>query len=253
MFRIVKMMTKSFGSAGRRFTDALYPRRCPVCGEIVSPKGRLICPDCAKRLNWILGPTCRRCGKEVATEQAEYCPDCARRRRNFDLGFALCNYGDTEKGSIARIKYQGRREYLDFYGAAMAERLGPRLLRLAPDALVPVPVHPSRRRKRGFNQAEVLAERFSEAIKQRYGRKIPVRTDLLFRGKKTMPQKDLSPAERKRNLEQAFIAGRIPPDIRSVVLIDDIYTTGSTAEACAKALKAAGIERVYAAVIAISH
>lgn len=227
------------------FLDCLYPRRCPVCGEIVMPKGRLICPDCERQISRVEEPVCKRCGRQVTDETTEYCPDCMRRSHAFDQGGSLCNYNEAARKSMGKIKYQGRREYLDFYGTELAKRFGKQMMQIGADALVPVPVHPERKRKRGFNQAEVLAVRISAELEKQQGRTIPVRTDLLFRTKKTLPQKDLSAAERLKNLESAFEAGAIPPDIRRVILVDDIYTTGSTADACAKTLKRAGISGVY--------
>lgn len=233
--------------------DGLYPRRCPVCGDIAMPKGELICPDCEKQISWVEGPVCKTCGRQVADETAEYCPDCMRRRHVFDGGIALCNYNEAVRTSMGKIKYQGRREYLDFYGMAFAKRRGGQLAGLQADALVPVPVHSARKRKRGFNQAEVLAERISEEMGKQYGITIPVRTDLLFRTKKTFPQKDLTAAQRLKNLEDAFDANQVPSHIRRVILVDDIYTTGSTADACAKALKRAGVLRVCVAAACIGN
>ena len=115
------------------------------------------------------------------------------------------------------------------------------------DVLVPVPVHPSRLRIRGFNQAEELAWRLSEKTG------IPVDRSILKRSKKTAPQKSLDPSGRLKNLEQAFTAGHIPPNIHSVILVDDIYTTGSTIEACTRVLKKAGMEHVYFVTIFIGH
>ena len=151
---------------------------------------------------------------------------------------------------MAAIKYKNRREYLDFYSQALVSRYGKWLSHIQPDALIPVPVHPARRRKRGFNQAEELAERISLLTG------IPVRADLLIRIRKTLPQKELNPAERLNNLRLAFAVSdfyrahleQIP---RRVVLADDIYTTGSTMEACTRVLKAAGVKQVYIMSICI--
>lgn len=225
--------------------DLIFPRRCPVCGQIVMPKGALICPGCEGKLAWVSGPLCRRCGKEVADDSIEYCRDCSRRRPSFARGMALINYNETASRSMAQIKYKNRREYLDFYGSAIAERLGPQIQRLSPDLLIPVPVHPSRRRARGFNQAEELARRLSERLG------IPMSADLLFRIRKTSPQKSLTPAERLQNLEHAFSARPLPKEARRILLVDDIYTTGATMEACARALKKNGAQEVYFVTIFI--
>lgn len=229
----------------------LYPRRCPVCGDIVSPENILIHPSCISRLSPVKSPTCKKCGKEVLGEHTEYCYDCSRHRRTFEWGMALLKYNEAAKHSMAAVKYKNRREYLDFYAAAIDSRFRKNILRLQADALVPVPIHPSRRRTRGYNQAEELAVRLS----RRWG--IPVDTGLLIRSKKTAPQRELNPTERLKNLQEAFAVNGERPDSsgipETVVLIDDIYTTGSTMEACSRALKAAGVKRVYFVVICIGE
>lgn len=230
---------------GGMAADALFPRRCPVCGKIVMPKGELICPGCRPALSYVEQPACMRCGKEIVSELNEYCPDCARKQRSFERGIALLNYNEAARRSLAAVKYNNKREYLDFYAGEMALRLGPAIRRFGVQALVPVPVHPARLRARGFNQAAELSRRLG----RRLG--LPTEEQLLIRTKKTLPQKDLGPAERLKNLEQAFAARPVPEGLKTVLLVDDIYTTGSTVEACARALKRAGIRQVYFAVAAI--
>ena len=207
----------------RAALDALYPRRCPVCGEIVTPKGRLICPSCLLRLSPVKSPVCQKCGKEVWSEEIEYCPDCVKHRRSFARGMALFNYTEEAARSMAAVKYKNKREEWQF------------------DGLVPVPVHPARKRKRGFNQAEVLAKRMGERLE------MPVCPEFLYRIRNTEPLKELNPDERLRNLQQAFQADAEAiraSGVQNVLLVDDIYTTGSTAEACTRALLSAGIEKV---------
>lgn len=196
-------------------------------------------------------PACRKCGKEVPGQHHEYCLDCIRHKRTFDSGAALFHYNDAARHSLAAVKYKNRREYLDFYGTAMQYRFEKAIRYWKPDMLIPVPIHPSRRRQRGYNQAEELAIRLGKAWN------IPVCTRLLFRARKTTPQRDLNPTERLKNLQEAFrvhpeflsdarnpeISGGKLPDC--VVLIDDIYTTGSTIEACSRVLKAAGIKEIH--------
>ena len=120
----------------------LFPRRCPVCGQIVLPEGALICAGCVQKLHFIRQPSCKKCGTELISDREEYCPDCKRRHRSFESGVALIRYNDVAQKSMAAIKYKNRREYLDFYGAAMAARLGKKIMNMRPDVLVPVPVHP---------------------------------------------------------------------------------------------------------------
>lgn len=136
------------------------------------------------------------------------------------------------------------------------------------EVLIPVPIHPSRRRQRGFNQAEELAGRLSRSWD------IPMDAHLLIRSKKTLPQRNLNPSERLKNLQEAFQISSayqnrrsrqkkfllnslekspVKPFPRTVILVDDIYTTGSTIEACSRVLKAAGAEKVYFVVICIGN
>lgn len=236
----------------------LFPRRCPVCGDIVQPEGALICPACVPKLSPVRQPTCRKCGKEVFGDHIEYCMDCTRHRHSFESGAALLNYNDAARESMAAIKYRNKREYLDFYAQAIAFRHGKWMTRLQADALIPVPVHPARQRKRGFNQAEELAVRLSRLTG------IPVLSNLLIRIRRTAPQKELNPAERMKNLQQAFAVSDAyqhtfsqqnnPSLIPSrVILVDDIYTTGSTMECCTRILKQAGVREVYFITICIGN
>lgn len=213
--------------------DILFPRRCPVCGGIVLPKGDLICPGCMTKLSWVCRPVCKKCGKEVLDETIEYCYDCTRHKRSFDYGLSLINYDDTASRSMARIKYNNRREYLDFYSEAMVRKMGKRIRFMGGDALIPVPVHPSRRLSGPLG--------------------IPVNTSILKRTRKTAPQKSLDSGGRLKNLEQAFTASVLPSGIKNIILVDDIYTTGSTIEACTRALRKAGAEHVYFVTVFIGH
>lgn len=225
--------------------NLLFPRRCPVCEDIAELAGKLICPSCISKLSPVRQPTCRKCGKELFSEQAEYCFDCSRHKRSFESGAALFNYNEAAKRSMAAIKYRNKREFLDFYAEVMVHRFSHILKNWKPDVLVPIPVHPSRRRRRGFNQAEELARRLSCLLD------IPIETRLLVRRRKTAPQRELNPQQRLANLQQAFAVNPKCPVPRTVILIDDIYTTGSTMEACTRVLKAAGVQEVHFLVICI--
>lgn len=221
------------------FLDMLYPRRCPICDQIVMPKGQFICKGCFGKLSFIRQPVCKKCGKEVLSDTIEYCLDCTRHKRSFEYGIALLHYEKWAKHSMAQIKYKNKRQYMDFYIEAISRRHKSQILQMNADVLIPVPIHPSRRRQRGFNQAELLAV----GLGRKLG--IPVSANMLIRNKNTVPQKQLNPGERLKNLGQAFEMGQKPSGIEAVILVDDIYTTGSTIEACTRMLKQMGVKRVY--------
>ncbi len=225
--------------------DLLFPRRCPICEEPVMPKGELICPECIREIHFIREPACKVCGREIGTKEEELCSNCRRHRFSFEYGYALMSYTDVVAHSITRIKYTGAREYLDFYGHMAVKLYGDRIKAMGVDAIVPVPVHKTRLIKRGYNQAQVLAEIMGRELH------IPVYEDALHRNKKTAALKELNAAERLKNLSSAFYAGEIPKDMHSVLIVDDIFTTGATMEATGRCLKRAGVEKIYCFSLAI--
>lgn len=218
----------------RYLRELIYPRRCPICENIVLPKGNKICPTCRKKLTYVEEPCCKRCGKPIAEEMQEYCFDCYRKQFHYDFGIALLVYDQTMKASITAFKFHGKKEYADFYVEEMAERLGEKILERKPDVFVPVPIHKKKRQVRGFNQAELLAAGLSKMLG------IPMDSKLLLRTKNTIPQKQLNDKERLKNLECAFMVSAPnygeKKTYRHIMLVDDIYTTGSTIEACSRVL-----------------
>lgn len=189
------------------------------------------------------------CGREITDDTKEYCVRCETRRPSVTRNFAVWQYDRAMKKSIAAFKYDGRREYADFYVRHMAQCFGRQLLRYGVTAFVPVPVSPERRRYRGFNQAELI----SEGLAERTGL---VSLRLLTRVKNTLPQSGLAPGERQRNLSGSIAWNRKEADALkelpvAVAVVDDIYTTGSTMSACAEILKENGIPNVYGVCICI--
>lgn len=230
--------------------DIIYPVRCPVCGEIVIPKGDRICPPCKSKLPYIQEPRCLNCSKPIEEEEQEYCSDCRQKSFQYDRGFAVWEYNDIMKMSIADYKYHSKKEYAIFYVAEMLRLYSDIIRTLEPDVIVPVPLHRSKYRKRGFNQSDIIAKKLGKGLG------IPVLSALLLRTRKTRPQKLLNDRQRSVNLSDAFCynekeAKRFGKPISKVLLVDDIYTTGSTMEACTRVLKDRGITKVYFITICI--
>lgn len=217
--------------------DLLFPRRCPVCDRVL-PLGALICPPCADGLKKIRTPFCKKCGKGLEDEREEYCADCRKTTHFYTEGRALYEYPCIRR-SMYRFKYKGRREYAEFYGREISRLLGGAIRRWNPDALVPIPLHKARKRRRGYNQAQALADVL--------GRQLGIRVEsrLLKRVKKTVPQKYLNREMRQNNLKKAFKLCRNDVKLNTIIVIDDIYTTGSTIDAAAAALREAGVRKVY--------
>lgn len=186
-----------------------------------------------------------KCGKALESPDAEYCMDCRKKGHAYDRGRALFRYDDRMRDSIAAFKYKGRREYKDFYAREMAEAFAVQIARWKPEALIPIPLHPSKKRKRGYNQAELLAK----ALGERWS--LPVKSKILIRRENTQPQKELNERQRRENMKSAFKICEDGVKFKTVLLIDDIYTTGSTMDAAAAVLKEKGVKKVYFLCIGI--
>lgn len=224
--------------------DLLYPPRCPICDRVVLP-GEGICTACRGKIHPATEPVCMKCGKPLPDDRQEYCRDCSRKKHIFLQGRALWVYEKEVKASIYRFKYQDRREYAKIYAQELAGCYGEFIRSRRISAIVPVPLHKKRKKKRGYNQAELLAKELGRILG------LPVYTNLLVRVRDTRPQKTLNDTERKNNLKEAFKTTENIVQLQYILVVDDIYTTGSTLDAAALALNRAGAAGVYTCCIGI--
>lgn len=229
--------------AGKLFLDMLYPRRCPVCHDIAVPGGSRICNVCREKLKPITGPRCFRCSKPLKREEQEYCKDC-RKTRLFDQGIGIFPYGSVLQESLFKLKYGKRQEYGSFYGQIAAVYSREIIRNWGVEIIIPIPLHRKRMEKRGYNQAELIAEALGKTLC------IPVDSRLMKRKVNTRPQKEVDYRERKQNMKNAFFL-KGENRYRRILLVDDIYTTGSTIEAAAELLKRNGAENVFFLTIAM--
>ena len=237
-----KSMNQTAQTLGEEVLRLLYPLHCPVCDGIVSRSEGRICAACEKKLKLLTPPWCMKCGKKVEDGE-EFCPDCRERTHVFVRGRALYDYS-CAAASLYRFKYSGRREYAKVYGEMVADYLGDYIRSIAPDALIPSPLHAAKKNARGYNQAELHAREIGRRLQ------IPVVTDVLVRQKNTLPLKCLTPSERQNNLKNAFNIRQNDVKSEVTILIDDIYTTGATMDEAARTLMAAGVRKVYALSLA---
>lgn len=228
----------------RHVLDLLYPPVCPFCGKI-SPEG--ICAGCRKKIVYVREPRCMRCGKPLRDETREYCRDCETRSSFFDRGYGMWLHREPVSGAVYRFKYKNKRNWGRIFAVELAEHYEGQIRAWGIEEIIPIPLHSSRKRKRGFNQSEVVAGILSELTG------IPCRTDVLFRIRKTVPQKQLDRRGRKDNLMGAFGVSGEWNACENVLLIDDIYTTGTTVGRAAKMLKKAGAQNVYFLTISIGQ
>lgn len=223
-----------------------FPKRCPICDDIVPIGEGDICIACRTKPQYIIEPKCRKCGKQLTDDMQVFCNDCTQRRHVFDYGYALYDYQSMRK-SIYRFKYKKRCEYATFYARDTYERLGNEIASMDADSIIPVPIHATRLKSRGYNQAELVAKELSKLTE------IPIYKDLVTRVKKTIPQKELNIQQRQNNLKKAFNIGSDVVKLNKTILVDDIFTTGSTFDAVALELKQHGVEKVYFIALCIGE
>jgi len=219
----------------------LYPPRCLLCG-VALPRAAILCDRCEAHLPPLSGPRCIRCGERLNDPSADLCVICGTRERGFDAAHALGPY-DSGWGELVRaLKFDRERAVARDLSSRMAATLAalsgghPAI-----DRITYVPMRRADRRARGFNQARLLANGIGRRLH------LPV-VAALRKARRTPPQAGLSARERRDNLRGAFRL--IQSGEGNVLLIDDIYTTGSTVEECSRTLKAGGADRVLVMTVA---
>jgi ComF family protein len=228
-------------AALRLVLDYALPPRCPACGSITADPHRF-CLDCWSSLTFLGDPSCACCGLPFDYDSSgtgeALCGRCLADPPRFDRLRAAVGYGEIARRVALKLKYSGRPGVAETLAALMARHLPQ-----GGDAiLVPVPLHRWRIWKRGYNQSALIAA----ALSRRSG--LEAAPDLLRRVKATPPLRGLGRRERAETLRGAF---RVPAEAkprlqgRHLILIDDVYTSGATAGACAKALKRAGAASVH--------
>lgn len=234
------------GGAARLLGDVLFPPRCPSCHTYVSANGNF-CTECFTQLKMIDAPMCGCCGIPfvIAAEVDTRCPTCLDAPPMFDVARAALVYDAVSAPLVAALKFNDQWANLERYVQLM-QRAGQTALAGA-ELLVPVPLHWRRLFKRRFNQSALLAYGLAKHTT------IPCVPDMLQRVLHTKPQMKLKRDERVKNVRRAFAvpeAAKAMLQDKVVILVDDVVTTGATANACAQVLKAAGAKEVRVLALA---
>ena len=216
-----------------------------------------VCPDCLGEIHAIRGKVCSICGERVLSSYAECnsdgmlrCPVCRRVEHPFLRAVAYGSYDGGLRELIHLLKYSAVRPAANVLGLMLAEAL----VALGPEfgpcmvLVVPVPLYKGKRRQRGFNQAELIAR---SALKTLRDERLLLATEILWRTRATQSQIGLTSHQRRENMRGAFaVQSAAEVTGREIVLVDDVYTTGTTAAECARVLRKAGAAKVWVATVA---
>lgn len=232
------MVSQTIGA----FTDLLYPAECLACTEHLPNRDTVhLCEACLSEISKFEGEVCRKCGHPwgpfAAVERR--CPNCRNRRLHFERAVSVGRYKSSLKNLVCGLKFGREPVYAVPLGLLMADTLRRYDLERSADMLIPVPLHPRKQIERGFNQSELLAAQ----VGRRVG--LPVCVENLRRIRPTPSQTHFSRRQREKNVRGAFVVRR-PQEIldRSVLLVDDVMTSGATTSECARVLYGAGAQRV---------
>lgn len=220
--------------ATRWALDFALPPRCAGCGTIVAEM-HSFCTECWKAIEFLGNSGCTTCGMPLEATEQRTCGACLARPPRIARTRAAVAYGDIARGFAIRLKY-GRKVAI---ARTMARYMAPLISEEGDRLLVPVPLHRSRLWSRGFNQSALVVSELS--------RRLGVAADpmALRRIRRTPPLKGMSPLQRRKTVSGAFrVRDKAAVEGKTVILIDDVLTSGSTAEACARTLKRAGAARV---------
>lgn len=263
--------------------EAVFPQRCRACGSfwssepIFSAVGEphpaasdqddgladvfktvalpFLCPDCIASFEAVTSPLCGRCGVMFQSRVGEdhLCSDCIRHQGKFRRARAVGVYNGALMALIHQLKYRAGLALVGPIGQLLQEAFRRHWQPEEIDMVLPIPLHNRRLRQRGFNQAQMLVDAWGNAVRKEHRdwHRFPKVRKIIVRFRPTAPQTGLAKAERRRNIRHAFkVVDRDAVQGRHILLVDDVYTTGSTAEEVAHELKRNGADTVDVLTVA---
>lgn len=233
---------KSFDFYLEELKNACFPLKCLNCGKWVETEG--ICDECWGQINWFSEPRCSVCGTAFEINLYGTCINCIKHPPYFDKALSVFLYDNNTKKMILNFKHYDATEFTKIFAYWMY-RIAEFYIKDA-DLIIPVPIHFLKRLNRLFNQSELLARELSRLTNTKYA------PDVIEKTKETPPQEELDAKKRRKNLNGVFQISKKAESIenKNIILIDDVFTTGSTINECAKVLKQHGAKKITALTLA---
>ncbi len=225
--------------------DLFLPPVCLLCGQLLpaAANPQSFCTACRLAMPPLGKSNCGRCAQPFPASSSQHlCTTCLKRPTTFSNVYAACPYQGRVKEAIQQLKYRNQVNLAEPLGQILSESIATAEVGFEPDCIVPVPLHPTRLRQRGYNQALEISRPLARDLR------VPIITGFLKRTLKTPPQQGLTAVERKNNLRNAFTLNKtISAD--KILLVDDVMTTGETVRECCRVLLQGNVKEVRVAVV----
>lgn len=216
--------------------DAFYPCVCVSCHTRIADQKMWICGRCYDNLSFLPAQYCEKCG--YPTEAGE-CSNCAENSYVFTQALSVFMFEDPARSMVHALKYSGLSEIADWFGNQMFKHILAEKQFTEIDLVTAIPLHRVRRRDRGFNQSDLIAKALAKRINKPYSGSV------LVRKLNTLSQTILDAKTRRKNIKGAFRIGKTSPAGKSILLIDDVFTTGTTVNEAARVMLDSGAKEVF--------
>ena len=229
-----------------KIINIFFPLLCAGCGKQIETNS-LFCAECQKSIQVITSPLCHLCGQPFSLKytSTHICGECLKNPPFFKAARAVFLYTPPIKNTIIQFKFKNNTALTNDLAKILLFHLQDFLKKINPEIVIPVPLHIKRLRERGYNQCLLLAQRIAKYLK------IPYEKTVLKKIKPTLPQVGLSQIQRRKNVKGSFtVTHPFLIKEKRILLIDDVFTTGSTVNECAKVLHKAGANGVWVATLA---
>lgn len=215
---------------------------CVVCDQLLFNQHEFLCDECLQKFDFIKGKSCNGCGKSLPKVfDGDYCSECAGREQLFTSGLSCVSYDEFSAAAIWKFKYHHKRYMGRMMGALMSDLLMATYIEDV-DVIIPVPIYESKEKTKGYNHSQIIAEEIGRRCHK------TVIKDFLVRKRPTKPLKDLTREERIAELVDAFDLNKaykcLSPLGRKILIVDDIYTTGTTIKECCRILQMFGYKNI---------